>query len=261
VILKPEKLDAQAREEVAALGAELLVSFAYGRIFGPKFLALFPRGGLNIHPSLLPKYRGASPISAAILNRDRETGVTVQRLALEMDAGDILAQERIPLSGQETTGSLSESAAERGAVLLLRVLEELVRGGLSPCPQNGEEASYCPLISKDEGAIDWTRDALDIDARIRAYTPWPLSWTSHGGQTLFILEGSPVAPGTVAVVPEAGAAVPPGTVLGIDKNRGILVQTGDGVFAVRRLQYRTKKALPWKDFLNGAKDLIGARLI
>jgi methionyl-tRNA formyltransferase len=249
---KPEKLDEPVRDAIAALKPDLLVSFAYGRIFGPKFLSLFSLGGINVHPSLLPKYRGATPIPAAILGRETETGVTIQRLALEMDAGDILAQERIPLDGRETTLSLSRIAAEKGAELLIRVIQE--NGALDNAAgrrQNNDEAGYCGLIRSEDGRIDWTQGAADIDAKIRAYNPWPLCRTVHGKEILYILEAEPVI--------QAGNMAP-GAVLGIDKNAGILVQTGDGVLAVRRLQYAAKKALAWRDFLNGARDFIGARL-
>jgi methionyl-tRNA formyltransferase len=252
VLLKPPRLNGEAREAVAALRTDLLVSFAYGRIFGPRFLALFPLGGINIHPSLLPKYRGPAPIPAVILGRERETGVTVQRLALEVDAGDILAQERVPLSGRETAGELAAAAAEKGAAMLEPVLYGLARGDLRGRPQKGEEASYCSLLSKEDGRIDWEAPAADIDARIRAFTPWPLAWTGHGDRYLAILEGKPY---------EGPPGPPPGTVLGVDTNRGILVQTGEGILGITRLQYRTKKALRWQVFLNGARDFIGSRLI
>jgi methionyl-tRNA formyltransferase len=245
VQLKPEKLDAAAREAAQALEPDLLVSFAYGRIFGPKFLALFPRGGINVHPSLLPKYRGATPIPAAILGREQETGVTIQRLALEMDAGDILAQERFPLNGRETTASISEIAASKGAALLVPVVRALALDSLNGRQQNNGEAGNCSLIKKEDRRIDWSCSALDIDARIRAYTPWPLAWTAHGEETLYILEGE--------ALEQIGDIVPAGTVLGTGA-RGILIQAGEGVLAVRRLQYRAKKALAWKDFLNGARN-------
>ncbi|MDR3140050.1 MAG: methionyl-tRNA formyltransferase [Treponema sp.] len=255
-ILKPERLDSAAREAVAALKPDLLISFAYGRIFGPRFLSLFPQGGINIHPSLLPKYRGAAPIPAAILNRDRETGVTIQRLAREMDAGDILLQESFPLSGRETAADLSETAARKGAALLPGVLRGLARGDLAGRPQNHGEASYCSLIAREDGRIDWSRSAAEIDAGIRAFTPWPLSFTCHGGQELFILEGTPGP--RMSPVSEINPV--PGLVLGINKARGIQIQTGDGILEVTRLQYRTKKALDWRAFLNGVKNFAGSRL-
>jgi methionyl-tRNA formyltransferase len=259
VQLKPPRLDSRARDAAAALTPDLLGSFAYGRIFGPKFLALFPQGGINIHPSLLPKYRGAAPIPAAILGRDRETGITIQRLALEMDAGDILAQECFPLTGRETTGTLSETVAHKGAAMLPEVIRGLLRGTLEGRPQNNGEATYCGLITREEGLLDWTGTSADIDARIRAFTPWPLCRTRPWDRDLYILEGEPLAAAEPGVVPSGGGAVP-GTVLGIDKGRGILIQTGDGVFAARRLQYPAKKALEWRAFLNGVRDFIGSRL-
>ena len=119
-VLQPERLDAEARQQIAAYAPDLLVCVAYGRLFGPKFLALFPQGAINLHPSLLPRYRGPSPIGAAILGGDRETGVTVQWISREMDAGDVLAQEVIPLHGDETTPSLGATCAQLGADLLMK---------------------------------------------------------------------------------------------------------------------------------------------
>jgi len=251
-VLKPEKLDAPVREQIGSLKPDLLVSFAYGRIFGPKFLALFPLGGINIHPSLLPKYRGPSPIQAAILNRDAETGITVQTLALEMDQGDILAAEQLPLSGRETAGSLGELAARKGAQKLSEVLIKIANGTVTRTAQNHSEAVYCKLITRDDGLIDWNLGAAQIEAKIRAFDPWPLCRTVHNGRELFILEAG-IFKGQI---PEKSC----GQVLGIDKNNGILIQTGDGILSVTRLQYEAKKALFWRDFLNGVRDFSGSQL-
>jgi methionyl-tRNA formyltransferase len=255
VQLKPEKLDASLRDAVAALAPDLLVSFAYGRIFGPRFLSLFPLGGINLHPSLLPRHRGATPIPAAILGRDRETGLSVQRLAPEMDAGDILAQERIPLNGRETTLSLGGIAAEKGAELLVSVIRDIELDRAAGTRQNDAEATYCSVICRDDGLIDWSEGAEELDAKIRAYTPWPLCRTAHAGRDLYILEAAPYRE---RLAGHDGAA--PGTILGVDKAAGILAQTGNGILAVSRLQYAAKKALPWRDFLNGAGDFVGSRL-
>ncbi|NEP83818.1 MAG: methionyl-tRNA formyltransferase, partial [Okeania sp. SIO3B3] len=127
-IIQPRKLDAAVREEIASLKPDILVAVAYGKIFGPKFLSLFPKGGLNLHPSLLPKYRGCSPVNAAILHGEAETGVTIQRLALAMDSGDILKQEIYPLKGDETADRLLDTFSEIGAGLLLETLDELEKG-------------------------------------------------------------------------------------------------------------------------------------
>jgi len=256
-MLKPLKLDSAAREQVGALKCDLLVSFACGHFFGPKFLALFPMGGINIHPSLLPKYRGPSPIQAAILNRDTVTGVSIQTLAEKMDCGDILAVEQIQLTGRETTVSLGETAAQKAAVMLPDVLKRITDGTVKKTTQNENEASYCKLFLKNDSIIDWKQSAAEIDAKIRAFTPWPLCSSLHKERELYILESC-----LYTGEKTGGADNPslPGKVLGIDKNCGILIQTGDGVLAVSRLQYQAKNALFWRDFLNGARDFIGSQL-
>jgi methionyl-tRNA formyltransferase len=267
-ILKPERLGAEARELVSALEPDILVCFAYGRIFGPRFLSLFPLGGINIHPSLLPKYRGASPIQEAILRRDTVTGICIQKLAPEMDTGAIIAQKELVLGGRETSASLGERAGVEAAALLCETLNGIAAAGKVPegRPQEapldtegdaGSLASYCSRIDKNSGIIDWTMSAEEIDALIRAYTPWPLAQTAHKGQILYILEAAPLSD-TGASPPDAG---PPGLVLGKDKKYGILIQTGGGILAVTCLQYQTRKALPWQAFLNGAGEFIGSRLI
>ena len=253
-VLKPLKLDALLREQISSLKPDLLVSFAYGHIFGPKFLALFPLGGINIHPSLLPKYRGPAPIQAAILNRDSVTGITVQTLAKEMDCGDILSRENLRLTGEETAGSLNEIVAQKAALMLPALLGNIAAGTARPVPQDNSEASYCSLITKADGFIDWNKSAAEIEARIRAFNPWPLCRTIHNGRELLILKSA---------VKQGGADMDcgkPGLVLGIDKQDGILIQTGEGILAVRELQYQKKKALLWRDFLNGTRDFTGSRL-
>ena len=251
-VLKPEKLDAAAREQAASLKPDILVSFAYGHIFGPKFLALFPLGGINIHPSLLPKYRGPSPIQAAILNRDAVTGITVQTLAPEMDQGDILAAEKIELSGRETAGSLGELAAQKAAQMFIDVLMKIKDGTVKKTAQNHEEAVYCKLIARNDGIIDWSSSAAQIEAKIRAFDPWPLCRTIHKGRELYILKAD-IFKGQVQ-------KKKPARVLGIDKENGILIQTGDGILSVSQLQYQAKKALFWRDFLNGARDFLNSQL-
>jgi len=252
-VLKPEKLDALAREQVSALNCDLLVSFAYGKIFGPKFLALFPLGGINIHPSLLPKYRGPTPIQSAIINRDNVTGITIQKLALQMDKGAILAQEKLHLTGKETTGTLSEVVAEKAALMLPHALKQIADGTSCAKEQNESEAVYCSLINKEDGIIDWKSGVQEIEAKIRAFDPAPLCRTVHKGRELIILK---------ADIFETGGKIQnnPGKVLGIDKNHGILIQTGEGILALTQLQYQAKKALFWRDFLNGARDFSGSQL-
>jgi methionyl-tRNA formyltransferase len=235
--------------EARRLSASLLVTFAYGALFPPEFLGLFPAGGINCHPSLLPKYRGAAPIREAVLKGDSVTGITVQYLAEKMDEGDIVLQEEIPLGGRETAESLGAVVAERGAALLVRAVSLVERGAAARIRQEGA-VSYCGKTDKEEGWIDWSRPVSEIDAKIRAFTPWPLCRTYASGKELLILEAHPAV--------EVGQEkVPAGRVIGVDKRAGILIQTGAGVLAVTRLQWQSKKALGFRDFLNGTKDFIG----
>ncbi|OHD76010.1 MAG: methionyl-tRNA formyltransferase [Spirochaetes bacterium RIFOXYC1_FULL_54_7] len=251
-ILAPERLGPAEREAVTALQPELLVVFAYGRIFGPRFLGLFPQGGVNVHPSLLPRWRGPSPIPYAILARDAETGLCVQRLALRLDSGDVLGRQRLPLGGRETAGVLSDWAARAGADLLVAVISLIADGSVSAEPQDEAQATWSRQMSKDDGLVDWSRSALEIDAMVRAYTPWPGAWTTLGGERLGLLETWPY--------PAETGNADPGMVAGIDKSRGIMVQTGAGLLALRVLQARGKKPLAYRDFANGARNLPGARL-
>lgn len=256
VQLKPEKLDERAREETAALSPDLLVSFACCRFFGPRFLALFPCGGINIHPSLLPKCRGASPIPAVILAGEEETGICIQRLAPQMDSGDILMADVFKLSGRETTLSLGVTVGRRAALLLVELLTDFTARAEAAMPQQGE-ASYCREIKKDAGLLDWEKSAEQLDAQIRAFTPWPLSFTRFGKDLLFILEAQPLPSGGM---PDGAQRAAPGTVLGTDDNFGIMIQTGNGILAISRLQMQAKKAMNWKAFCNGCRDFIGRKL-
>jgi len=254
-VLKPVKLDAAAREQVSALKCDLLISFACGHFFGPKFLTLFPMGGINIHPSLLPKYRGPSPVQAAILNRDTITGISIQTLADKMDCGDIYAVEQIQLTGRETNVTLSNLIAQKAAVMLPDIIKKIADGTAKTTEQNHSEATHCKLFTKDDGIINWNQSAADIDAKIRAFNPWPLCSSIHNGRDLFILESDIYKGGETF---SCGAL--PGKVLGTDRNCGILIQTGDGILAVTMLQYQAKKALFWRDFLNGARDFLSSQL-
>lgn len=259
-VLTPEKLDAAARDAVAELKPDLLVCFAYGKIFGPKFLALFPLGGINLHPSLLPLYRGCAPIPAAILDQQSQTGVSVQKLAQEMDSGDILSQVVLPLTGTETADSLLLQAAEIGGRQLEEVIVTTARNGGLPegTPQDGTKATYCQMMRKEEGAICWKDSAAAIDAKIRAFTPWPGAFTCALGTTLKLHQATVYRKDLPPHIQSAHPAPPaPGTVLGTDKAAGILIQTGDGILCVTNLQWQTKKAMDWKDFMNGSGNFIG----
>ena len=250
-VLQYESLRGEAREAAAALRPDLLACFAYGRIFGPRFLDLFPAGGLNVHPSLLPRFRGPSPVPAAILAGERRTGVTVQALAAEMDAGAIHAQEAFDLDGTETTASLSSRVAPIGAALLVRAIDAIESGSSDPRPQDHSQATYTRTLSSADGLIDWRRPADQLARMVRAYDPWPRARTTLSGETLFVFEA--------VAVPAEGTGVP-GRVAQVDRALGILVETTDGLLAIRRLQLQARKPLDWKSFLNGVPDPVGAVL-
>ena len=260
-LFTPEHLNAASREEIASIRPDILVCFAYGHIFGPKFLSLFPLGAVNLHPSLLPKYRGPAPVNAAILNRDTKTAVTVQTISLAMDEGDILAQEIIELGGTETAGSLLDHCAVRGAEIIKKLLGECASNGKLPegKKQTGE-ASYTKIITKDDCRIDWMKSAAEIDAKIRAYFPEPGAWTEENGSPLKILSARAVEDEKPPMTKTAASSEIPGTVLSFDKKRGILVQTGSGILAVTELQRQGKKALDAPSFINGARNFVGTVL-
>ncbi|MDR1747879.1 MAG: methionyl-tRNA formyltransferase [Spirochaetaceae bacterium] len=264
-ILAPEKLTEEVRDAVAALEPDIMVCFSYGKIFGPKFLSLFPLGAVNLHPSLLPRYRGASPVQAAILNGGRESGITVQRMVREMDAGDILLQVPLSLGETETSGEVLQRVGACGGALFLEVLRQIETGTLKPLPQDSSAATYCSLLKKEDGVINWNRTAAEIDAQIRAFSPWPGTFTTvkRPGKpdAIVHIHRASVYPESCPDGKDSGGQLPPpGTIIGIDKKAGILVQTGKGVLALRILQWETKKSLPWKDFLNGSADFIQAVL-
>lgn len=268
-VFTPEHLNADARDLIAPLQADLLVCFAYGHIFGPKFLAMFPMGGINLHPSLLPKYRGCTPVNASILNQDKETAFTIQTISLGMDEGNILAQEKVALNGTETAGSLLNDAAVKGGELILGLLRDAEKNGGLPegIPQFGEP-SYTQIIKKEDGKIDWQKSASQIDAQVRAYDPDPGTFCITGSdekpETLRILaakvlgdqqKSAPNSP----YKPEFESAAA-GTVLAFDKPTGIWIKTGDGILCATKLQKQGKNAMGYKDFMNGARDFIGSLL-
>lgn len=250
-VFKPDRLGRAAREEISAVNADLLVCVAYGRIFGPKFLGLFDHGGINLHPSLLPRHRGPAPIPATILAGDKYAGITIQKLALEMDAGDVLIQEQRLLLGTETTGDLVNWAAERGAELLVEALSRIKDGSAESVPQNHNEATYCGLIDSEDARIDWNESAEVIQRKVRAYNPWPKAFAYLEETRIAILEA------VVHSGADVKEAAPAGSIVGVDSSDGILVQTGVGVLGVRTLKPQTRRTMSWRDFVNGAGVLQG----
>jgi methionyl-tRNA formyltransferase len=252
-VLQPAAFDPEFLEAVRALRPDLLAVVSFGRIFKADFLDLFPKGAVNVHPSLLPKFRGPAPIPAAIMAGEAETGVTVQRLALKMDSGGIIKVHRHPLNGTETAETLYRELFRAGADLLVEAVDMIAAGTARFVAQKEEEASYSRMLKKSDGRIDWGRDAAYLERMLRAYLPWPGCYTGFQGRQLDLLAGG-VYPGPARESKEKGR------VLGIDKNYGILVNTGNGVLYVSRLKLQAKKALSWRQFLNGQNDFLETQL-
>ena len=260
-VMQPDTLrDESVLAQIAAMTPEVVVAVAYGQILRRELLAIPPRGVLNVHPSLLPRWRGASPIPAAILAGDEETGVTIMLMDAGMDSGPILAQERMRIELTDTAGILSERLAEVGADLMAGTLPRWLAGEIEPTPQDDTEATKSRILKKEDGAIDWSLSAVEIWRQVRAYNPWPGSHTMLGGELVQILQAWPLdgdtaTPGTVvALTPEQAAVVTSGA------KTAFGVQTGRGVLAALELQRAGRRAMTSAEFLRGTPGIIGKRL-
>lgn len=251
-VIAPERLDDAALRRIAGLRADLLAVAACGVIFTQRFLDRFAGGAVNVHPSLLPRFRGAAPIPAAILAGDRQTGVTIQRVVRRVDAGPILGRRVHPLDGTETAGRLSEALAAAGAELLVEVLAGMTRGEVEETAQVEEQATRCAKVSAADGRIDWNRhDATAVERMVRAYDPWPRAYCRLDGRRLNLRAARPVSDRSDG---------PPGQIAGVDGDRGILIHTARGTLGVTELQLEGRRAIDWKSFANGYGGLAGVRL-
>lgn len=247
----PEHLNREEREIVKKEGADTLLSFSYGKIFGPKFLSLFDYT-FNVHPSLLPKYRGCSPIYNTIKNLDREGGISIQKIALGIDTGDIYREISFSLDGTETNEELEKKVSLMALSLVSSVLSSI--GTIEPYKQEGEP-SYTSFIKKEDGKIDWNESASAIHALIRASNPWPRSYTSFGDMQLSL---TAVFGSAFSSFEECSEV--PGTVVSLDKKKGLKIATGNGYIYVTRVLPQAKKEMDAVSFVNGNKSIIGALL-
>ena len=239
-----------ACDQIANLKPDVIVVAAYG-LFLPKVVLETPEFGcLNIHPSLLPKYRGPSPVISAILEGEETTGVTIMLLDEGMDTGPLLGQESVVIGNQETADELTHRLFELGADLLVRTLDEIVRGEVTPVSQNDDEATITLLLKREDGLLDWSESAYTIERRIRAFAPWPGTFTSWNGRTLKVLSGRFTSVDYGAV---------PGTVLECDGDR-IAVVTGSGALELLEMQLEGRARSGAADFARGQRDFIGSVL-
>jgi methionyl-tRNA formyltransferase len=241
-------------EKLAALAPDLLVVAAFGLLLPPEVLDLPKLGCLNVHPSLLPRHRGASPITAAILQGDVVTGVTIMLLDAGMDTGPILNQREVPISNEDTTGSLGIKLAQVGAQLLMETLPLWIEGRIKPRPQDESGASYSKMIKKEDGEIDWRLSAKELWWKVRAFDPWPGCYTRWHDKRLKLVKVLPLH-GEKSYEPGKVIALPPPVPVTVG------VETGDGVLGLVRLKLEGKRELSADEFVRGQRDFIGSHLL
>ncbi len=242
--------DPAEQAALAALQPDLMVVVAYGLILPQAVLDIPRLGCINIHASLLPRWRGAAPIQRALLSGDAETGVTLMQMEAGLDTGPMLAVARCPIGPRDNAGDLHDRLAQMGADLLVELLPRLEAGDVRPEPQPAEGVTYAEKLRKEEARLDWSRPALALDRQVRAFNPWPVAECRLGEQVLRIWDAE-------ALPDHSGAA--PGTIVAVGR-QGIDVATGDGTLRLLRLQAPGGKPLAAGDFLNGRPLSPGERL-
>ncbi len=249
-VLQPSTLkDPEAVAELAGLRPDVIVVAAFGQILRPAVLDLPRHGCINVHASLLPRWRGAAPVQAAILAGDQVTGSTIMRMDVGMDTGPILAQAALAIQPDDSGGTLTARLAQQGADLLVATLPHWLAGQITPQPQNASLATLCRPLRKEQGLIDWALPAGAIALAVRAYNPWPAASTSWQGQQLRVLQ---------ALALPGQADGEPGRVVQIDG--AMVVVTGDGLLRLEEVQLAGRAAMSALDFARGQRDFAGSRL-
>jgi methionyl-tRNA formyltransferase len=250
-LLQPETLkDDELRSQLKSFNADIFVVVAYGKILSEYILAIPKIFCVNVHGSLLPKYRGAAPINWAITNGDTETGVTVMKMSPILDAGEIILQSKMVIDPQDTAGSLRERMAQLGATTMIEALEQIGKDQHSLLRQDLAQVSYAPKLTKELGHIEWKEPALKIHNLVRGLQPWPGAYTSAGGKMIKILQTR---------VGETTSPLPPGTVVGIEK-QGIEIATGKKSLLILRVQPESGKPMDGRSFAAGYKLAAGKQL-
>jgi methionyl-tRNA formyltransferase len=245
-VLQPQTLaEDSIQQELARLKPDLMIVVAYGLLLPPEVLQLPKYGCINLHASLLPRWRGASPMQAAILAGDLQTGVGIMQMDEGLDTGPVYVSESLSLDAQETLDTLHDRLAQLGAELLKKYLDVILAGELQASPQPEEGVSYAGRISKSDGLIDWSRSAVEIDRQIRAYHGWPMAHTLFNGGPLRCLEGAVIEAGSLAIKQTAV----PGALLQLEKD-GLCVQTGEGILSLSSLQLAGRKPVSAREFNN-----------
>lgn len=250
-VFQPKKVrQAECIEELRRYGADIMVVIAFGQILPKEILEMTPYGCVNVHASLLPKYRGAAPIQWAVINGEDVSGVTTMQMDEGLDTGDMILKKEVVLDEKETGGSLFDKLSAAGAVLCVETLKALEEGSASFEKQGETTTEYARMLDKDMGSIDWKKDAQTIERLIRGLNPWPSAYTRWDDKVMKLWEADVVAQNTQSL---------PGTVVSVEKD-GFCVQTGDGLLKVRSLQIPGKKRMEAGAFLRGYKIEKGCEL-
>ena len=246
-VFQPERIKRPRWTELLrSMEPDLVIVAAYGQILSQEILDIPRLGCINVHASLLPRYRGAAPIQRCIADGETVTGVTAMQMDAGMDTGDILLKREVPIRTEDTALTLSRTLANEGALLIREVIRRLLQGKTLPREkQNEAEATYAPMLKKEEGLMDWTQSAKQLDGRIRGFDPWPGAYTFWGERKLLIEKALPLE--------EKGEGVP-GAVQPYEaqaKHKTLRIQTGSGLLEIQRLQLQGKKSMTAEDFLRG----------
>jgi len=251
-VLQPESLKSpEAVDQLRACAPEVIVVAAFGQILRRPVLELPPHGCVNVHASLLPRWRGASPINAAIAAGDAVTGITIMRMDAGLDTGPILSQRSEPIRPDDTAGALGARLAELGAALLVETLPGYLAGRIQPQPQDDTRATKCGLLKKEDGRIDWQRSAIEIERHVRAMSPWPSAFTTWQGRLLRVLRAAvrPASPEAVSLAPGAVFAA----------GKSICVRCGEDALELIEVQPEGKRPMSGVDFVRGQRGLPGSR--
>ena len=241
----------EAMVQLATWKPEVIVVAAFGQILRQDVLDLPTYGCLNVHGSLLPRWRGAAPVSAAILAGDEVTGVTIMQMDTGLDTGTVLTQREEPIRPNDTQAALEERLARRGAALLVETLPAYLTGDLPPWPQSEEGITYARRLRKENGRLDWSRPAVELGRQVRAFHPWPGAFTTWRGRRLNVLYATPL--------PTWQGDTPPGTVIALADD-GVAVATGEGALRLEEVQLAGKRRMDISAFLCGQRDCVGSRL-
>ncbi|EOA2583003.1 methionyl-tRNA formyltransferase [Enterococcus hirae] len=244
LVLQPEKISgSEEMEKIIALQPDVIITAAFGQFLPEKLLQAPVHGAINVHASLLPKYRGGAPVHYSIINGEKETGVTIMEMIKKMDAGGIYAQESLPITKQDDVGTMFEKLSALGKQLLLKTLPDILNGNLSPRPQDESKVTFSPNITREQEAIDWNKTAEEIDNQVRGMRPWPIVFTTYEQTRWKLLNVEALAEKTTAE---------PGTIIKKDKKNLWIACGKQTVLAIKELQPAGKGKQAINEFLNGS---------